>query len=169
MSKRKIAASLGVSAGLALAIALLVFAPLRREHAKARARLQLERIVNVRDPIVVARTARSVLADLHAYRQPPMTDAETLIDRAGAFVLLGNHAEAIREYRAALRLEKRPEIYLHLGEALVASGNAEEGVRELTRAVLFDPEILNSISDGMSRQRVQSEVASIQARGDACR
>ena len=169
MSKRNVAVSVIVSAGLVLAMAILVIMPLHREHAKARARLQLERIVNARDPVVVARTARSVLADLHAYQQPALTDVETLIDRAGAFVLLGNHPEAIREYQAALRLQKRPEIYLHLGDSLVASGNLDAGVEALTRAVLFDPEMLNDISDGLSRQRVQAEVTSIQARGDVCR
>jgi len=83
-------------------------------------------------------------------------------------MLMANYPAAIKEYEVALRLEKRPEIYLQLGEALTAAGRPEEGVQALLRAVLFNRALLEEISDGIARQRVEAELAAIQKRGGPC-
>jgi tetratricopeptide (TPR) repeat protein len=159
---------LAVAAMLLLALEHTVLMPLRREHAKARARQRLERAIRTNNPVVITRMARATLADLDGYRFPFSTDAETQIDRAAAYMLLENYPAAIREYQQALRLDKRPEIYLNLGEALMATGQAEAAVQALTRAVLFDRVLLNQISDGLSRQRVETQLAAIQGAGGPC-
>lgn len=58
-------------------------------------------------------------------------------------------AEAAESYRLAIALEPHPEIYLHLGEALLAAGRLDEARRSDQIAVRLDPWLRASIPAGI--------------------
>lgn len=53
--------------------------------------------------------------------------------------------EAIAVYRDALRYDRRPELYLNLGQTLLDLGDEEEGMRVLTTACLAAPNLVDYI------------------------
>jgi Flp pilus assembly protein TadD len=56
---------------------------------------------------------------------------------------------AIAAYRRAAALEPHPEIYLHLGDALLAAGELEEARRNYRIALLLDPWLRSSVPAGV--------------------
>lgn len=50
---------------------------------------------------------------------------------------LGNHEEAIRTLERALRYDKRPELYIVLGDSVAKTGRIEEGIAFLMTAARF--------------------------------
>jgi len=84
MRRRDVAAAVAAITFLAVALHLFVLNPLRREHAKARARQRLELAMRSGDPVVSIRAARASLEDLDRYRLPMGSDVETQVNRAAA-------------------------------------------------------------------------------------
>ncbi len=66
-------------------------------------------------------------------------DSEVHVIRAANFRLLGRTEDAISEYRLALRLEKRPEIYYQLGRTYQDFGAHKEAEAAFRRAAAFSP------------------------------
>lgn len=71
--------------------------------------------------------------------------------------LLGREPEAIADFRRALEVDDRPEIYYNIGMAALSQGRLDEAVRELATAVEFQPYMVDSLS-GELRARVETEV-----------
>jgi len=65
--------------------------------------------------------------------------------RGSVYYLLGRLEPAIESYRAALRLEARPEVHLNLGRALYAHGATAEGEREMRRGTRLDPRLAREL------------------------
>jgi O-antigen ligase len=61
------------------------------------------------------------------------------IARGSQFLLFGDPRAALPEYRAALALQPKPEIYTDLGRAYLASGDLDEARRNFRLAVRLDP------------------------------
>jgi O-antigen ligase len=61
------------------------------------------------------------------------------IARGSQFLLFGDPRAALPEYRAALALQPKPEIYADLGRAYLASGDLDEARRNFRLAVRLDP------------------------------
>ena len=73
---------------------------------------------------------------------------------AANYRILGQEQEAISYYRDALRLDRRPEIYLNLAATEIAAGNRDAAREDLVRATLFNPWMITEIDDGLLRQEV---------------
>ncbi|HEV2718527.1 MAG TPA: hypothetical protein VG323_00800 [Thermoanaerobaculia bacterium] len=73
---------------------------------------------------------------------------------AANYRILGEEQEAILCYRDALRLDRRPEIYLNLARAELAAGDRSSAREHFLRSALFNPWMLESIEDGAIRQEV---------------
>src|SRR6202035_709441 len=66
-------------------------------------------------------------------------DFEVPMDRGSLYLLCGSPRAAIEPYRRAAALEPHPEIYLHLGEALLQAGEAAEARQSFRLAVELNP------------------------------
>jgi len=80
---------------------------------------------------------------------------------AANYRILGQDDEAIRCYRDALRLDQRPEIYLNLAFAELASGDRNAAREDLVRAALFNRWMLMSIEDGLLRREVMERLIAL--------
>lgn len=72
-------------------------------------------------------------------------DLELYMIAAGSLRELGRSDQAIPMYEHALKLDRRPEIYLNLGETQMESGQVAEAIPNLAAAVLFDPNLLPDV------------------------
>ncbi|HTQ80769.1 MAG TPA: tetratricopeptide repeat protein [Thermoanaerobaculia bacterium] len=68
--------------------------------------------------------------------------------RGSQFLLFGSPSSAIPAYREAEALEPRPEIYLNLGRAYLAAGDAEAARRNFALAVRLDPNLIGQVPPG---------------------
>jgi tetratricopeptide (TPR) repeat protein len=73
--------------------------------------------------------------------------------------LLFRHDEAVRVYREALDYDRRPELYLNLGMALVEAGRTEEAMEPLVLAGVFEPMYIPQIYPDEIRMRVDDIVS----------
>lgn len=67
----------------------------------------------------------------------------------GQYMLLERYDSAIAVYREALELEPRPETYLNLGNALLASGREAEAREAYRKAVRLAPRLRALVPAGM--------------------
>src|SRR5713101_4114583 len=58
---------------------------------------------------------------------------------------LGRSAEAIPIYQKSLTLDRRPEIYLNLGQAQAEAGQDGEAIPNLAAAIIFDPALITEV------------------------
>ncbi len=79
---------------------------------------------------------RNLMEARECLAQDPMNVNLHMI--AGAnYRILGRFDEAAAEYREALRYDRRPELYLNLGQTLIAANRHEQGVQALVAAARF--------------------------------
>jgi hypothetical protein len=71
---------------------------------------------------------------------------------------LGRPADAIRMYEEALRYDRRPEIYLNIGQSRVESGMRGRAVDDFVRAVVFAPGMIEEVSPDL-RDEVYARAA----------
>lgn len=67
---------------------------------------------------------------------------------AANYRALGRYEDAIAMYRAALRYDRRPELYLNIGESYLAMGNANEAHRYFVATALFRIGIFKNVPEG---------------------
>ncbi len=78
---------------------------------------------------------------------PP--DARIFFVRGAAAQGGGDLQTAIADYRRALEIDRRPEIYLHLGLAQLDAPDRAAAIESLVRACAFDPSRLGAIDDNL--------------------
>lgn len=76
--------------------------------------------------------------------------------------MLNQPAAAAALYQQALRCDRRPEIYLNLGETQVESGEIAGGTENLVIACTYNPELMNDIT--VQRSVVEQRVYEFQRR-----
>lgn len=74
------------------------------------------------------------------------TDASLLMLLAANLRFIGRNNQAVLIYREAMRIDRRPELYLNLGQALVETGHDAEGLQFLIKACLYNPEYEDDIA-----------------------
>ena len=104
--------------------------------------------------IVAARRALDRLrgCDIHPWQiDPPLLTALS-------YRFLQRNNRAIEWYERALVIDRRPEIYLGLGLMQLKVGMREDGLRSLTLACAFAPDMLDGIDDGVAREEVKRRI-----------
>jgi tetratricopeptide (TPR) repeat protein len=72
-------------------------------------------------------------------------DLDLYMIAGGSFRQLGRSSDAVPMYERALQMDRRPEIYLNLGQSQAESGQTKQAVINLSRAVMFDPSLIAEV------------------------
>jgi len=137
----------------------LLLAGLALQSLRLRGRLFASKLINQVEALAMAAAGagpgaieRVLPYGLAALRRAGEADpvaVEVPLSRGSLFLLARRPEEAIAAYRRAAALEPHPEIYLHLGDALLAAGQLEEARRNYRIALLLDPWLRSSVPAGV--------------------
>jgi len=144
---------------LAWPLMVLLLAGLVLQTLRRNGRLLASKLINQVEAIAMSAAAsgpadveRVLPFELAALRRAGEADpvaVEVPLSRGSLFLLARRPEEAIAAYRRAAALEPHPEIYLHLGDALLAAGELEEARRNYRIALLLDPWLRSSVPAGV--------------------
>ncbi len=151
--------------GTALLFFLFVVAPYRCNRVKPAVERAIDEAADRQGSINAPVVARLALQRIENACACGLPDLDAQFDAAAALQLLSRNREAEQRYRAALALDRRPEIYLQLGNTQLALGQRAEGEQNLYRAGLFNPQMLEDVEDPLVRRRIYDRV--VGARGHA--
>lgn len=136
----------GVPAAAAAALSwVLVVEPFRCSVRAARAQQRMlfaTRHDNLSSAPIIARASLEEIAGCPAWRYD---DIDILMIRAADNRVLRRLSEAEGDYRRAIDIAPRPELYLNLGLVLIDEGRLDEARQVLLKAVLFDFHMLEEI------------------------
>ena len=104
------------------------------------------------------RAAHQLRVELEGCQCVSPPDVGTLMARAAAAQDDGDRIAAIAEYQNALRIDRRPEIYLRLGLLQHETGNDDDALNNLVRACAFNPAQLGDIPDDVLRLETQRRI-----------
>jgi tetratricopeptide (TPR) repeat protein len=137
----------------------LLLAGLVLQGLRLRDRLLASKLINQVEAVAMAAAGagpgaieRVLPYGLAALRRAGEADpvaVEVPLSRGSLFLLARRPEEAIAAYRRAAALEPHPEIYLHLGDALLAAGQLEEARRNYRIVLLLDPWLRSSVPAGV--------------------
>jgi tetratricopeptide (TPR) repeat protein len=145
--------------GLTAALAVALLFQIARARDLLTARQILRSVEGRTEQLAAAGVADSRILRAHllalddAARLDP-SEVGVPIARGNQYLLLGATESAVEAYRAAQRLERRPETHLNLGEALLRLDRRDEALDELGWAVALDPTLAFRI-DGPLREEVR--------------
>ncbi len=137
-------------AALLLLIAATVYAldrwtvkPLRCGHAASLGAAALDR--ELPTPFQTQRLARQIRDDLQGCECISPPDASIPMTLGAAAEASDDPRVAVAEYQRALQLDRRPEIYFHLGLMQQETLNRSAALENIVRACAFDPARLADI------------------------
>lgn len=142
----KTAALVVIISGALAALSFGVYQPYRCSLALRQARTRTEKLIRSGDRPGARVVSRGIMDRLSVCRRCCAAEIDAYMIRAANLRLLGRYSEAVLEYRRALEYQRRPEIYMNLGEVLVQTGAREEGLEMVRRALEFNPHLLQSIT-----------------------
>lgn len=87
--------------------------------------------------------ARKTLAPIEACLRDMPHDIDLLVEAAACQLVIGNREAAVRLYDEALRVDRRPEIYLNLATTQFDLGRREEAIANFARAFRFTTYLIN--------------------------
>jgi tetratricopeptide (TPR) repeat protein len=128
-----------IACGIVAAVAAWTLVLLYQSYVCNVRAKQAERAIrqmfSISDQVSSRIGARRILTDMdHCIRCSP-TDVNQYMVRAAALRILDRPAEAALEYRRALHIDRRAELFLNLGLAELEAGREEEAKDALITAV----------------------------------
>lgn len=152
----RIAASLLVAAAMAYALNGWVLVPLRCSHAASVGAAEIDEAGDAAD-YTTQRLVRRVGTNLQGCDCVTPPDTRIFFVRGAAAQGGGDLRTAIADYRRALEIDRRPEIYLHLGLAQLDGSDRAAAIENLVRACAFDPSRLGAVDDNL-RQEIKGRL-----------
>ena len=151
----RIAAVLVVIVAAGFALDWFVAVPLRCSHAASVGAAELDNAGETVDE-QTAKLVRRIGASLQGCDCVTPPDARIFFVRGAAEQGGEDLHTAIADYRRALDIDRRPEIYLHLGLAQLAASDRAAAIENLVRACAFDPGRLSALDDATRREVKQT-------------
>ncbi len=145
-----------VTAATAYALDLWVLVPLRCSHAASVGAAEIDEAGDAAG-YTTQRVVRRVGANLQGCDCVTPPDARIFFVRGAAAQGGGDLQTAIADYRRALEIDRRPEIYLHLGFAQLDASDRAAAIENLVRACAFDPSRLGAVDDNL-RQEIEQRL-----------
>ena len=118
-------------------------------------------VQNIDEPLRRAMIARRNLEGARNWIARCPHDLDLYMIAGGSFRQLGLSAEAIPLYQKALTLDRRPEVYLNLGQSQAEAGRQVEAIPNLAAAVKFDSSLMTEVPASLQeevRRRSQSSL-----------
>jgi len=136
--------------GLAAALAAALVAQVLRARDLSRAQTVLRSVEArsseiARGTSVDSRVLRAHLLALDDAQRLDPAEVAIPIARGNQYLLLGAYESAIEAYRAAQRLERRPETHLNIAEAMLRLDRRKDAVAELASVLRLDPMLARRI------------------------
>lgn len=113
--------------------------------------------IDFNDQVAARIRAREVVRELSACIPCSPNDVAQRMARAAALRMLGRPAEAVLEYRQALRVDRRSELFLNLGQAEMEAGRVDAAADALATAALTHYSYLSDYNEPM-QSRVRAVV-----------
>ena len=139
-------ATLAIAAAAFALIAYTVVRPLRCNYVEGDVQRVTERI----DRASAAQVTLAPYARRSIQRLMPCLGCENGVNRAMLLAInlrfVGRKEEAMELYRNAMRYDRRPELYLSLGETQLELGRNAEALQNLTIACRYNPDYLDEIT-----------------------
>jgi tetratricopeptide (TPR) repeat protein len=118
------------------------------------------RLFHINDQVAARIVAREAVREVSACIPCAPNDIAQRMTLAAALRMLGRPAEAALEYRAALRVDRRSELFLNLGQAELEAGRFDAAADALTTAALTHYSFMDDYPEPM-RSRVHAAVEPI--------
>lgn len=138
----------------------LAWIPFRCNLDLQQALLQTEYAARSSDGYNATVAARANLGILLPCAQLCPWDVRARFIAAWNLRILGRHGHAIELYEQALKYDRRPEIYVELGNAQMEAGHEEAAFRSLLQAGRFDRFSLTRVDRADVRARVETTLES---------
>lgn len=126
----------------------------KQQEAAAQLALDSGRPVN---PQTIALRARTNLDVINAAIRTCPREVGLYMVAAVNYRLIQRPQDAIRMYEAALTYDRRPEIYLQLGNTHAEAGNRDAALANLLLALRFRPEYLSAINSPQLQLTLSAE------------
>jgi tetratricopeptide (TPR) repeat protein len=152
----RIAAALIVAGMAAAAVYRLAYLPWRADLERKR-REAITLALLQREPTFTAVRARANIAGARDYLDRGIHNTGLYMVAAANYRLVDDLDRAAEMYRAALRYDRRPEIYFNLGMTELGQGRTVAAKEDLVRAALFDAWLIPEIADPI-RAEVETAV-----------
>jgi len=152
----KLALSAAIAAAAFLAIRYVSYTPVRCNDVAMNVGGQMTNMLLWSDQSRVTVATRENLARLEPCRRKVPWNVNLHMLTAANYSLRDMHEEAVREYREALRYDRRPEIYLGLGLELVKAGRVDEAIEPLTIAYSINKDFIYEITNSAIQERVMA-------------
>lgn len=138
----------------------LAWVPFRCNIQAKRAMAQTDYATRVADEYNAVLAARENLRLLRGCTEKCPWDVRSLFAEAWNLRILKRYDDAIETYQQALRYDRRPELYVELGNAYLEAGNEAAGVDALLQAGRFDSFVLARVDRVDIRDRVMKQLES---------
>ena len=154
---------LRLAAALVIAVTAM-FAGHRLAYLPWRADVERKRIETItfalweRRPPFASVRARQNISDARGYLDRGIDNTGLYMAAAANYRLLDDFGHAAEMYRRALRYDRRPELYFHLGLMEINLGHRQAGIDMLIRAALFNPFLIQEIDENEIREKVEKAV-----------
>ena len=102
---------------------------------------------SARDKMRAAELARATIHILQPCVQAYPDNIGAQMVLAASYRELGRHREAASAYETALRYDRRPELYLNLGQTQIAIGDSNAALQNLVLACVYNPAYLDDIGE----------------------
>jgi tetratricopeptide (TPR) repeat protein len=157
---KRAAAVMAALATIVVAIASayrLCFVRYRCDLRSAAAENALTLLVAAPQEMRARITAREISDEMAGCIDAWPTNTNLYMIRAAALRVLGRGDDAVLEYRRALHVDRRAELYLNIGMTEMEAGRNEQAADALATAVYLNYAYLDEIGEPM-RSRVRGEV-----------
>ena len=127
-----------------VAVWAFVIVPWQCSHVKRQSEdviLSFERMANP-SPAAIAKS-RDISVRVRRCILCMPNDLDLRFEAAASSLVLGANDAAVDQYREALKIDRRPEIYLNLGTALYNSGRRQEATVAFARLYAFTSFMVN--------------------------
>jgi hypothetical protein len=148
----RIAASIAVVAIAAEAVWMLCVRPYQCDVALVPALRETVAASRDPDPAVAAIRARNNLPRIYECLSCEPYLIHWQVIAATSLELAGRDAEALAIAENASRWDRRPELFVRLGELQAKAGQHRQSVASIARAVLFNPTYIDAIENGLLRE-----------------
>jgi hypothetical protein len=157
------AASAAAIALAAAAIARLCWQPWLCNREEWRLERQITATVDMSDVLSIRIVARDNLPRIEHCIETDPTNVSRYMLKAAVLRMLGRPADAADAYRAAMRVDRRPELWFHLGESQLAARQVEPALQNLKTMGLLTPYRIYEVPEPYLSRIITDVTANAQA------